>query len=388
MLRLALLAIVLVLGLFVGPELAGNKGYVLIALEDTTIELTIISLVIMLFFALLAFLIIEWCLRRLIGFIAGSRDWLGTWGERNRQKAFTLGLQAHAAMNYSEARKQLNKIRQADFAGLNLLALADAEEHLGNHDVARELWQQTLSIPGAKLSASLHLARQALKQRQPAQAIAIIDALDSGYRQQKQFIELYARALADSEQWELLHEKLQTWKKVLGDRYAYWSHLAAEGGFAMLAGEQKGSELMAAWGARSKEEQQDETNQHAYISQLINLKMHQEAEKALVQAMKSGPKLSLLPLFKDLRLGQPKLSFDLLNKLVKKDPENARLHSTLGHLAFYNGDEELAERAIARAIELAHQHEDILLLADIKARQENQSEALALYKQAMPITRT
>jgi len=49
MIRVILLLIFLVVGLIVGPNLVGEKGYVLIALKNTTIEMSVISLGIMVF---------------------------------------------------------------------------------------------------------------------------------------------------------------------------------------------------------------------------------------------------------------------------------------------------------------------------------------------------
>ena len=111
--------------------------------------------------------------------------------------------------------------------------------------------------------------------------------------------------------------------------------------------------------------------------------MHQEAEKALVTAQKSGPHDTLLPLFKSLQLPKPIASIKLIEKWIKKDMQNAVLYSTLAHVAFHSGDEILAEKALQQALELDRRQEDILLLAEIKAQQANSDEALALYKQGL-----
>ena len=127
MIRVLLLLVFLVAGLMIGPNLVGEKGYVLIALKHTTIEMSVISLGIMVFIAVIGFLVLEWAVKRIIGAISGSHHWLGSWGERRRQRFYTSGMQALAEGDLNQAQKWLSKTTKADFDGINLLALADVE---------------------------------------------------------------------------------------------------------------------------------------------------------------------------------------------------------------------------------------------------------------------
>ncbi len=384
MIRIILLLVFLVIGLFAGPSLVGEKGYVLIALKHTTIEMSVVSLGVMVFFAVIGFLIIEWIIKRVVGAITGSRHWLGGWGERRRQRFFTSGMQALAEGDLGAARKSLGKIANANFDGLNLLALADVEAKQGNTEQALGYWQQAAAVPGSELAAKLNMARFEIGQQHGAEALTIIESLTHAQQQKPNVIEVWAGALAATDQWHTLREKLDSgWKKPLGDRYAHWSGMASQGDFAEIANKEGANELIQEWQKLPRGQKKDLTHQQAYIAQLIAQGMHQEAEKALVSTQKSGPQPALLTLFKSLQLPQPTASIKLLEKWIKKDSENGELYSVLAHLAFHSGDHILAEKAVNQALEHRQQQDDILLLAEIKAQQQQPDEALALYKQGV-----
>lgn len=384
MIRIILLLIFLIVGLIVGPNLVGEKGYVLIALKNTTIEMSVISLGIMVFVAVIGFLVLEWGIKRIVGAITGSRHWLGGWGQRRRQRFFTTGMQALAEGDLSVAQKFLGKTANTDFEGLNLLALADVAAKQGNTVKALSFWQQAAAIKGSELAAKLNMARFEISQNNGAEAIAIIDSLSLQQQQKAHVIEIWAGALAAAGEWHTLRECLESgWKKPLGERYSYWAELASQADFAAIASKDGANELIQEWQKLPRGYKKEFSHQKAYIEQLITQGMHQEAEKALVAAQKSGPHETLLPMFKSLQLPKPVATIKLIEKWIKKDNQNAELYSTLAHVAFHSGDVVLAEKALNQAIELGHKQDDLLLLAEIKTQQANPDEALALYKQGL-----
>ena len=384
MIRVLLLLVFLVAGLMIGPNLVGEKGYVLIALKHTTIEMSVISLGIMVFIAVIGFLVLEWAVKRIIGAISGSHHWLGSWGERRRQRFYTSGMQALAEGDLNQAQKWLSKTTKADFDGINLLALADVEAKQGHQVKAMQYWEQAAAIKGSELAAKLNMARFEISQNNGKQALSIIDSLSIQQKQKPNVIETWASALAAAGEWHALRERLESgWKKPLGQRYPYWAELASRADFAEIANRDGANELMQEWQKLPRGYKKEIPHQKAYIEQLIAQGMHQEAEKALVTAQKSGPEITLLPLFKLLQLPKPTAAIKLLEKWIKKDNQNAVLYSTLAHVAFHSGNAILAEKALNQALELDNHQEDILLLAEIKAQQANSDEALALYKQGL-----
>jgi HemY protein len=91
----------------------------------------------------------------------------------------------------------------------------------------------------------------------------------------------------------------------------------------------------------------------------------------------------LLPLYKELKLSQPTTSLKQLEQWLKADDMNVELLSTLGAVAYNAKDFSLAEKALSKAIKLANRQQDILLLAKIKESQQDNQQALELYKQSL-----
>jgi len=91
----------------------------------------------------------------------------------------------------------------------------------------------------------------------------------------------------------------------------------------------------------------------------------------------------LLPLYKELRLSHPTRALKQLEQWLKVDDMNVELLSTLGTLAYHANDLSLAEKALSKAIKLGNRQQDILLLAKIKESQQDDQQALALYKQSL-----
>jgi HemY protein len=111
--------------------------------------------------------------------------------------------------------------------------------------------------------------------------------------------------------------------------------------------------------------------------------MNTDAELALVEYQNSAPHPLLIPLFKLIKLPNPAASIKKLEAWLKQDSLNVELLSALGHIAFNANDKQLAEKALAKAIKLGNRREDLVLMASIKESQDDQKQALQLYKQSM-----
>ncbi|WP_102797591.1 heme biosynthesis HemY N-terminal domain-containing protein [Bowmanella denitrificans] len=386
MIRFALLIVILLTGLVAGPMLAGQKGYVLIALDHWTIEMSVISLGLTLLFGIVAFLLLEWLVKRLLTLLTGSRRWLGGWSERKRQKAFTRGLVALEEANYQEAEKQLSRVDSAAFNGLDLLASAQAAAKRKQWDKARELWMQARAFPASELAATLHLVKLEIQQQQAAEALQLLEALSEKHQQHPRVALLWAKALAHAGRWHELQDRLKGWKKTLGlEKYDFWMRQAAQGVFAEIASKEGANQLKLNWQGLPRAKRQDPAHQAAYAEQLMEQGMHQDAEQVLVEGQKQGPHPLLLPLFKKLRSSNPVAAMRKLEEWLKKDEQNAELLSALGHLAKHTRDFSLAEKALTKALSIRSSQDDLLALAEIKEAQQDNKQALALYKQSLQL---
>jgi len=375
--------IVLLIVLLIAAMIFGDSGYVFVEFNGWVIEMNVWSLSLSLIFIFVGFMIINLLIKASIAAASGSRNWLGNWGNRKKQKAFTAGLIALAETNYLIARENFHKIENEDFDGINLLAAAEAEIQLGQPQQAKSYWRMATTYEKSALAANLCLIRDALQRHQPDEAITLIQSLSEKQQTQTPILKLWAQALGQAGKWQELKDKLKGWKKALGDDYESLMQQASKGNFAEIASKEGAGQLKQNWQSLSRATRKDPAQQAAYIQQLIDQGMHVDAEHALVEYQSSAPHPLLVTLFKQIKLPNPASAIKKLEGWLKKDDLNVELLSTLGHIAFNANDKLLAEKALAKAIKLDNRQEDLILMASIKESQDDQKQALQLYKQSM-----
>ncbi|MGH1389726.1 MAG: heme biosynthesis HemY N-terminal domain-containing protein [Aeromonas jandaei] len=179
MIRIIILVAVMVAGLIFGPQASGNKGYVLIALGNYTIESSVTSAVILAVLFYGALLIVEWLLGRVFGL---RRKTLGWYGSRRRRKANQQTVAATLAMaegHYSQAEKLMLKgASNSDTPLLNYLSAAKAAQARGD-DVRRDQYLQKAQEenPKAELALTLTQTQLQIEQGQYDTALAMLESV-------------------------------------------------------------------------------------------------------------------------------------------------------------------------------------------------------------------
>lgn len=375
--------LVLMIALVIAAITFDDNGYVFVEFNGWIMEMNVWSLSLSLIGIFVALLFINLFIKFIISAASGSKSWLGNWGSRKKQQAFTSGLTALAETNLLAAREHLSKIESEDFDGINLLAAAEVEVQLGDAQQAKRFWRLATKFKKSALAANLNLIRDALQKQQPETAIELIIGLSEKQQSQPVIVKLWAQALTQAGKWQVLQQKLKGWKKVLGNDYELLMLNASKGSFAETASKEGAEQLKQTWQALPRATRKDPAQQAAYIQQLIVQGMFYDAEIALVEYQSSAPHPLLLPLFKQIKLPNPSIAIKQLESWLKKDDLNVELLSALGHIAFNAKDKQLAEKALAKAIKLGNRQEDLLLMANIKESQNEHVQALQLYKQCL-----
>lgn len=373
----------LVLVLIVAPQMIGDKGYVLIKMGNTAIEMSVVSLGITLVMAAVGW----WLLKKVFfwfsGLFKGSHRWFGSLGERRRQRAFYRGLQALAEGDLHAAKKALQMTTEGDFDGVNYLAAAQVARALNEPDRIAYLLEQAADYPNSKLAATLVMARQELEQGDADIALKRLNDIEDKTAQSAQVITLKAQAMAALGHWQELETKLGAWRKILGEDYINWAKQIAKGKFAEIASKQGANALKQHWETLPRKLRSDDAYRAAYVQQLIDQGMHHDAQACLLDWQKKAPHPALLPLIRQLQLNNPATTVSALERWIKQDEKNAELYSVLGQLAFNSGDDVLAEKALLKAIKLRKSQQDLMLLAEVQEHRQDSSAALSYYKEGM-----
>lgn len=382
---LGLLAL-LVGALLVAPMLLGDRGYVLITLGDTAIEMTVVSLVISLIVLALAWWVVKRLFFWIISLFKGSHRWFGALGERKRQSAFYRGLQSLAEGRYEKALQYFSKTNNGDFDGVNYLAAAQAAHDSGDISHARRMLDMASDYDNARIAAVLMQARLDLTDGQADSALNRINELTDDEQHHPKVIALKAKLMAEKGQWQALEDNLGEWRKHIDKTdYIAWSRRIAKGKFAEIASKQGANQLKVYWDSLPRKMRQDTAYRAAYAEQLLEQGMHSEAQHCMLKWQKSGPDPVLLPLLKSLNLANATPTIQALEEWIKRDDQNVELYSVLGHVAHHAGDDELAEKVLMRATKIAPRQEDLLLLAQISERRQDTTQALTFIKQGMHI---
>jgi HemY protein len=383
LIRIFLVLVILLIGVVVAAMFFDDSGYVMVEFNGWVVEMNAWSLSLSLIAIFVGLMLINLLVKTSLAAASGSKSWLGNWGNRKKQKAFTSGLIALAETNYLIARENFNKIENDDFDGINLLAAAEAEKQLGQPEQAKSYWRLAATYEKSTLAATLCLIRDALQHHLPDEAMILIQGLNQKQQAQKPVLKLWAQALGQAGKWQELKDNLKGWKKALGNDYELFMHQASKGHFAEIASKEGAGQLKENWQSLPRSTRKDPAQQAAYIQQLIEQGMNTDAELALVEYQNSAPHPLLIPLFKLIKLPNPAASIKKLEAWLKQDSLNVELLSALGHIAFNANDKQLAEKALAKAIKLGNRREDLVLMASIKESQDDQKQALQLYKQSM-----
>lgn len=377
------LIIALLAALLVAPQVVGDKGYVLISMGSMLIEMTVVSLVISLLLAALVLWVAIRLISRLKGWLTGSRQWFGSLSRRKRQRNFYRAIQAYAQGDLAMANKAFSHTLDGDFDGVNLLLAAQVAHDLGEQKRAGELLEHASDYPHCVRAARIQQARVLLANHQPEAALATLERLEDKDANHKQVVQLKADCMARAGQWQQIQTQLPQWRKTLKADAIPLAQRAAKGKFAEIASKQGANALKQYWQELPRNKRNDKAFQAAYVEQLLEQGMHHDAQDCLVQWQSNGPDTTLMPFFKDLRMPNPAASIKLLESWIKQDSNNRQYYSLLGHVAFNAGDLSLAERALLKAIKLKEDRQDLLMLAQISERQNDDGKALAFYKQGM-----
>lgn len=376
---------VCLIAMIAAPSLVGDKGYVLIKLGNLVVETSVVALGIMVFVALVCWVIIGMLLRRTLRITKLSGSWFGNRSRRKTQRAFYRSIQALAEGDWDAATKASELAENGDFEGVNYLVAAQAAVARGRKDTALRKLNDATEYASSALAARVTLARMALAEGQPQDALKELAQLDDKQQASASAVKLKVQALAESGQWAKLEEELGGYKKVLGDDYAKWSKQIAKGRLAEVASKQGAIALKTFWLELPRKQRNDIGYQAAYAEQLLNQGMHQEAQTVLLDWQKRGPHPQLLPLLKNLHLPNPAPTIKALEKWIKADEENHQLYMVLGYVAYHAGDNQLADKALQKAMKLHPSQEGLLLLAEINEKANNRDSAMAFYKQSLNV---
>ncbi len=383
MLRYLLLLLVTAAALIAGPLVAGNKGYVLIAIGQYTIEMTVISACLLAVGLYVLLLITESLLSRLFGLRGATRRWVHRRRQRKTGLQLGNGLQALLEGRHAQAEKLLlASSAHGEEQSIRLLAAALAAHAQGASD-RRDDYLQQVEEGAPQLARGLSLTRARLQQTQGDHEAAK-QQLQARLAQTPDDPQLLAQLAAHclaSQDWPLLDSLLP---RLAQRRVA--SQLGQVGAQlypALLEAEAKDiDELTRRWEQLPKASRQQPEVVAGYVNRLLDLEARELAEQTLAPLLRKQPDHAAL-LAPIRRWDHP--APQLLAILQKVTTPNAAQALALGWLLLQQRDFPAARQQLEQALALQPSAAVYQALAQLMEQQRLFEKAATYYRLSLGV---
>jgi HemY protein len=389
MIKMILIVSALIAGLILGPEISGNKGYILVSFDSyTTYETTIINagFIALIFYFLL--LLAEWILRRLLSMSAVTRGWLGQRKTKKAQKNSLLGMFALFEGNSKQALKLLSKSApRSEAPSLTYIAAAKAAHQQALYDQRDDYLQlASESQKGAQLSVGLVWVELQLDAKQYENALATLNELTIKFPKNRRIACLYLELYPALNEWKKYIQALNEQRKVLGyseQEFAKLELNAYQHFFKQLASDS--AELLKLfWDNKAPRWMRKELNyQKAVLDAYIETDNGKLAQVFLIEKLNKQFSLPLLNYLNKVAITDHYPLILLLEKKLKKVEEKGLIHQALGHLKLKENNVDGAIKHLEISLETEPRVDDYVLLAQLLEQQDRTQDAAFYYRQGL-----
>ncbi|MCF5850871.1 MULTISPECIES: heme biosynthesis HemY N-terminal domain-containing protein [Aeromonas] len=384
MIRIIILVAVMVAGLIFGPQASGNKGYVLIALGNYTIESSVTSAVILAVLFYGALLIVEWLMGRVFGL---RRKTLGWYGSRRRRKANQQTVAATLAMaegHYSQAEKLLIKgASNSDTPLLNYLSAAKAAQARGD-DARRDQYLQKAQEenPKAELALTLTQTQLQIEQGQYDTALAMLESVYALNPRHPMVLDQLRQVHLARQDWSALCDLIPTLHKVgklTPKQEEDLLQQAWSGRLQQAAGSLE--TLKAVWQDLPRKLRLEPELLACYGDLLRQLGADGEAATLWQEALRKQPMPQLLARLPKLKLD----SYQPLLALLQKQQGQPDVDTALAQLYLLAGQLDDAQKLLEQEVERAPSAAAYHALGQLMDKRRLTNKANEYYRQALEL---
>jgi HemY protein len=382
MIRIIIGLILFLSAMAISPFLIDEKGYILIAMGNTTIELTVLSATIMLTLLFIALIMSLKVLRGGLSLSFGTWNKLAFAGQRRGIANFNKGLAAYMLEDYSQAEALFSKSaipsKRKQSAYL-LAASASAKQDLAsntNHYLAL-LDKETLKLKEVGLESVIVNIKLLMNQDKPetyAKARLLIDENHKqiGHDARLLSLEIDLCLIEKRYSQAVQHLTAARKEKTITESIMHaWEKQAYYGSFTESILQHDSQALQDNWKSLSRKTKQREAILFSYCNVLAEHEITEPLNKLLMPLFKKSPSIEFLKSIRTLPIKQADELIAIVQKQLHKDVNSGKWLSCLGHLAFTSKQYSMAEKAFGSLIKL--ENED-------HGKQYDQQDLVALAK--------
>ncbi len=376
---------IILLGFFISPFLAGNKGYLYIAIGDYQVETSIVFAVIALviFYSLLqlAEFVIVWVLN----LILGSRLLPEKWRKKAARKHTLMGALALAEEDWAAAEKAMVKgADKGEIPALNLLAAARAAQHQNNIIARDEYLAKAELEPLATKAVSTTRTRYLLQQGELALAREELDKLNPTSKSKAPVLKLAVDLYKAQQDWQALKLILPivSKKQIMSDDDL--KKLTFETNIALLknAANTNEQELEKCWHWLSRGERKQTECIADYAIGLNRYDQKEHAIKLLQKQLKAAPSKAIFEALSQVLTPSDVEAKKQLLALETNFEDNVDYQICLAKLYHQNHDYHNAKIWWQKACYLQDDINNLHALADAQEHQGELNRALQTRRNA------
>ena len=384
--RIILLIILFFAAIALSPALINEKGYILIAMGDLTIESTVVTATIMLFLSVLALLMI---LKLLKG---GVKIGMGSWHnivfakQRKGQENFQLGVTAFLLEDYRQAEALLAKAaipsKQENCAYL-LAAVASEKQQLHSNT---EHYLKQLESHTKKTSIEVVLVTLKLLINSEKYPVArqLLDKYHTQIGHDERLLKLEILLCLHEERFATVIDylpKARKTKSFTPEDISRWESVAYGKVFNELIIKENAQALSLYWQKLSNKVKHSNTIVLAYGEVLAAHNLTQDIETILLPIVKKSSDIHFIRSLRHLPLKQSSSLIAQVQKHLHKDPHNGLWLSYLAHLAYQSNQLSMAEKAFNSLMTVepkAYDKEDLTIFSRVLLEQNAPEKALSI----------
>lgn len=385
--RMIVFIIIFFSAIALSPLLINEKGYILIAMGDLTVESTVVTAVIMLVIALLLLLI---SLKILKG---GIKISLGSWkkftfaNQRRGQRTFNQGIAAFLLEDYEEAEKLFAKSAEpahqeenayllAAVASQKLNLASNCEHYLNNlqeYNQKQKIENFSLILVSIKLS---------IAQNNLSRARKLIDEHHKHIGHDERLLSLEIDLCTLEERYEQALDylpKARKAKHISAIKIALWERDIYPKYFEQLITQGCSKSLELYWQKLSSKLKNSPEIVLAYCNILAANNLNQNLTQILSPIIKKGANNELLKRMRLLPIKDSQPLIALVQKHLHKEPHSSKWLSSLAHLAASSEQWGMAEKAFNSLMQVSpkgYDKEDLRVFSIVLRAQGEPEKAL------------
>ena len=363
MIRLVILLLIFFTVMALSPFLIDEKGYILIAMGDLTIESTVLSAIIMLTLGFIVLLFSLKLLRGSVNFSFGAWRTIAFAGQRRGIANFNKGLAAYVLEDYAQAEQLFSKSASPSKRKQSayLLAAAASEKQgleTNTTHYLNLLEQETSKLKEVGLESVIVKVKLLLNQKKDeanSKARALIDEHHKFIGHDVRLLTLEIDLCLAEKRFDAAITNLKTARKqksISLEQIHTWESTAYYGLFNQCLTEHDAEQLASNWQQISRKLKQQESILFAYCQVLAEHNAIKPLNNVLLPLLKKSPSADVL---KQIRMFPFKQADDLIavaQKQLHKNIHSGKWLSCLGHLALHSAQYAMSEKAFRSLVKL------------------------------------